>query len=95
MLLSLLGKFDDVNMKFSMYYTVFYVSYIRVIVLDDIAYGPDSREVFVNALRTNVMQRLRRLGIPVGACEVYSHLPKRSINITDADIISLISELII
>lgn len=51
------------------------VLYIPVIVLDDIADRPDSREVLVNALRTNVMQRFRRLGIPVGACEVNGHLP--------------------
>ena len=51
------------------------ILYIPVIVLDDVAHGPDSREVLVDTLRTNVVQRLRRLGVPVGACEVDSHLP--------------------
>lgn len=47
---------------------------LPVIVLDDVAHRPDSSEVLVNTLRADVMQRLRRPGVSVGAREVYSHL---------------------
>lgn len=49
---------------------------VPVVVLDDVAHRPGSREVLVDALGTDVMQRLRRLGIPVGPREVNSHLQK-------------------
>lgn len=52
-------------------------SYTPVVVLDDIANRPDSGQVLIDALRTDVVQRLRRSGIPVGACEVDGHLVKR------------------
>lgn len=52
-------------------------SYAPVVVLDDIADRPDSRQVLIDALRTDVVQRLRRSGIPVGPCEVDGHLLKR------------------
>lgn len=52
-------------------------SYAPVVVLDDVADRPDSRQVLIDALRTDVVQRLRRSGIPVGPCEVDGHLVKR------------------
>lgn len=52
-------------------------SYTPVVVLDDIANRPDSGQVLIDALRTDVVQRLRRSGIPVGPCEVDGHLVKR------------------
>lgn len=52
-------------------------SYAPVVVLDDVADRPDSRQVLIDALRTDVVQRLRRPGIPVGSCEVDGHLLKR------------------
>lgn len=45
-----------------------------VIVLDDVAHRPNSREVLVDALRTDVMQGLRRPGVPIRAGEVDGHL---------------------
>lgn len=53
-------------------------AHVPVVVLDDVADRPDSRQVLVDALRTDVMQRRRRSGIAVGAREVNSHLPKHS-----------------
>lgn len=47
---------------------------LPVVVLNDVPHGPDSREVLVDALRADVVQGLRRPGIPVGAGEVHSHL---------------------
>lgn len=62
--------------------TRLYAMRLPVIVLDDITHRPDRREVLVNTLRTNVMQRLRRPGVPVGACEVDSHLHAEIITLT-------------
>lgn len=47
-----------------------------VIVLDDIAYRPDGREVLIHPLRADVVQRLRRSGVSVGPGEVDGHLGK-------------------
>lgn len=53
-------------------------AHVPVVVLDDVADRPDSRQVLVDALRTDVMQRCRRSGIAIGAREINSHLPKHS-----------------
>lgn len=57
-------------------FRVFHFSYAPVIVLDDIAYRPDGRQVLIDPLRVDVVQRLRRTGISVGPCEVNGHLVK-------------------
>lgn len=45
-----------------------------VVVLDDVAHGPDRGQVLVDPLRADVVQRLRRSGVSVGPCEVNGHL---------------------
>lgn len=47
-----------------------------VVVLDDVAYRPDSRQVLVDPLGADVVQRLRGPGVSVGPREVDGHLVK-------------------
>lgn len=47
---------------------------VPVIVLDDVANGPDGSQVFIIALRIDVMQGGGGPGIPVGASKINSNL---------------------
>lgn len=50
---------------------------LPVIVLDDITHSPDCSQVFIIAVRVDVMEGLRVPGIPVGAGEINSNLAHR------------------
>lgn len=47
---------------------------LPVIVLDDVTHSPDSRQVFIKALRVDIMEGHRGLGIAVGAGKINSNL---------------------
>lgn len=52
--------------------------WLPVVVLDDVPHSPDSSQVFVKALRVDVMQGAGQPGIPVRAGEVNGNLIQRT-----------------
>lgn len=52
------------------------IIHLPVIVLDHTPHGPDSRQVFIIAMRVDVVEGLGVPGIPVGACEVNGNLAR-------------------
>lgn len=49
---------------------------LPVIVLDDISHSPDSRQIFIIALRVDVMEGDGGPGIPIGASEINRNLSR-------------------
>lgn len=49
---------------------------LPVIVLDDVTHSPDSCQVFIKALRVDVMEGHRGPGVPVGASKINSNLAR-------------------
>lgn len=50
---------------------------LPVVVYDDVTYGPDGLQVFVVAVRADIVKGLRGHGVAVRACKVNGNLGQR------------------